>query len=60
MAEFEGRSSQSYSEKEFQLVSDIMDHVDRLRQAEPIALDVEKAVSLVKRTYQSQDIVLPA
>lgn len=60
MAEFEGRSSKSYSEKEFQLVSDIMDHVDRLRQAEPIALDVEKAVSLVKRTYQSQDIVLPA
>lgn len=48
------------SEKEWKLVSDIMDCVDQLRQSEPVALDVDRAVGLVKRTYQSQGIVVPA
>lgn len=46
----------SYSDKEFKLALDVMDQVDRLRQAEPQGLDVDKAIGLVRRTYQHQGI----
>ena len=59
MSEGAAAKASSYSEKEFKLALDVMDQVDRLRQAEPQGLDVEKALVLVRRTYEHQDIPVP-
>ncbi len=49
----------AYTDREWRLVTSIMDQVDRLRENEPAVPDLGKVIALVEKTYQDQQVPVP-